>query len=185
MAPDRTDRLIDTWKQQLPEAVGPYTALAKRLVDLAQRIDATIQATVAQHGLTVAEHDVLAALRRQGDPFQLTPTQLKHELLLSSGGTSNVLRQLSDRGLVQRGRSEADGRSRWVQLTPAGASLAEAAVLASSRAQARLLRDVPKQQAIRTAAELRKVLAAIDHPDDALTDDHQQTGHRTQEGVAR
>jgi len=159
---DRTDRLVDAWERELPGAIGPYTELSKRLVDLARRIDVTIQEAVAQHGLTVAEHDVLAALRRQGDPFRLTPTQLKDELLLSSGGTSNVLRQLADKGLVQRGRSEADGRSRWVQLTPAGVSLAEAAVLASSRAQARLLRDVPKQQAARTATELRKVLAAID-----------------------
>lgn len=159
---DRTDRLVDAWERELPGAVGPHTELSKRLVDLARRIDVTIQEAVAQHGLTVAEHDVLAALRRQGDPFRLTPTQLKDELFLSSGGTSNVLRQLTDRGLVQRGRSEVDGRSRWVQLTPAGASLAEAAVLASSRAQARLLRDVSKQQTARTATELRKVLAAIE-----------------------
>jgi len=73
----------------------PARVCCRPPVDLARRIDATIQETVAQHGLTVTEHDVLAALRRQGDPFWLTPTQLKRALLLSSGGTSNVLRQLA------------------------------------------------------------------------------------------
>jgi DNA-binding MarR family transcriptional regulator len=158
---DRTDRLVAAWERELPEVVGPYTELAKRLVELAGQISVVIKETAADHGLTVAEYDVLCGLRRQGEPFRLTPTQLRHELLLSSGGTSNVLRQLTDRGLVQRGVSESDLRSRWVQLTPTGAALADTTVLASSEAQTRLLRDVTDDQATRAAAQLRSIAAAI------------------------
>jgi DNA-binding MarR family transcriptional regulator len=55
----------------------------------------------ADYGLTGGEFDVLAALRRSGRPYRLTPTSLRRAVLLSSGGMTKRLAGLENRnGIV-------------------------------------------------------------------------------------
>jgi DNA-binding MarR family transcriptional regulator len=112
-----------------------------------------VTAAAAAHGLTLGEYDVLAALRRAGEPYELTPTQLRRELLLSSGGVSNIVRGLTERGLAERRPWSGDRRSNSVRLCPEGARAAEHAVVASAQAQARVLGRLPAEQA-HSAAQL-------------------------------
>ncbi|WP_267884976.1 MarR family transcriptional regulator [Kitasatospora phosalacinea] len=87
-------------------------------------------------GLTAAEYGVLAVLRRVGEPYRLKPTGLTSALLLSSGGTGNVLKRLGAAGLASREADAGDGCSSWVRLTPEGVRAAEAAVRAVTAAHA-------------------------------------------------
>src|SRR4028118_1809089 len=93
--------------------VGRISQL-QREVFLAQR------ATFARHGLDVPSFDVLAALRRAGAPYQLTPTALMRTALVTSGAITQRLDRLEERGLITRTRSDADGRAGGVTLTRGG-----------------------------------------------------------------
>jgi DNA-binding MarR family transcriptional regulator len=64
------------------EVLSRVTRLARHL-DLARR-----QAFAAQ-GLESWEFDVLSALRRSGEPYQLSPGQLLRETLVTSGTMTN------------------------------------------------------------------------------------------------
>ena len=64
------------------------------------------------HGLTGGDFVVLAALRRSGKPYQLTPTALTRSMMVSSGGTTKRLDRLEARGLIRRDPDPPTGAAR-------------------------------------------------------------------------
>jgi len=66
---------------------------------------------------SLAEARVLIEVSRRGDP---TATDISRELGLDPGHLSRILAGLKSQGLVDRVRSEADGRRRLLSLTPDG-----------------------------------------------------------------
>ncbi|WP_059013305.1 MarR family winged helix-turn-helix transcriptional regulator [Streptomyces specialis] len=140
---DPVDELIEAWQAELPDVLGPAAELIKRVTVLAGELSAATRSVLPEYGLTPAEFDVLVALRRCGTPYRLRPNELSSALLLSTGGTSNIVNRLTGRGLVQREDDPADGRGTLIRLTAEGRRLAEAAVRATSAAHERLFADLP------------------------------------------
>ena len=70
------------------------------------------------HDTTLPRFDVLAALWRRRDG--VTMTELSRMLLVSNGNATAVVDRLEADGLVRRTPSEADRRTVFVALTPAG-----------------------------------------------------------------
>ena len=158
---DQVDAIVDRWRRELPEVAGVELELSKR----ASRLNALLtEATVNQlvdFKLTKAEFEVLTVLRSVGPPYRLRPTDLSSRLLLSSGGTSNVLRRLTEAGLIAREADTSDARSSWVELTELGGETAAAAVLASTEAQRQLLDRVPPETVKAALEVLREILLAL------------------------
>ncbi|MFH8569433.1 MarR family winged helix-turn-helix transcriptional regulator [Streptomyces sp. NPDC017993] len=162
MEPDHVDEIISAWGNELPEIAGLPLELAKRSALLVSAFDVAAGAELEKLGLTQAEYGVLATLRRIGTPYRLKPTDLTHALLLSSGGTSNVIKRLVAAGYVTRAAAEDDARSSWVQLTPSGVATAETAVRATTAVHARLVERIPERTAKALSEQLRIALAAIE-----------------------
>jgi DNA-binding MarR family transcriptional regulator len=160
-ARDRVDEIVEEWRVQLPDTVGPAMELGKRIHRLAGRLQEVVRAETAAAGLTPAEFDVLSALRRAGPPYALKPSDLAGGLLLTSGGISNVLRRLQQDGAIDRQADAADARVAWVRLTPAGVALAERVVRAVTKAQARLFAPAPPDLLTAAADQLRAVLVEL------------------------
>ncbi|GAA1561201.1 hypothetical protein GCM10009827_098210 [Dactylosporangium maewongense] len=158
---DRVDDVVDEWRVQLPDTVGPAMELGKRIHRLAGRLQEVVRAETAAVGLTPAEFDVLSALRRVGAPYALKPSDLAGSLLLTSGGISNVLRRLQQDGVIERAADAADARVAWVRLTPKGVTVAERVVRAVTRAQARLFAPVPDELLLTAAGHLRELLVEL------------------------
>ena len=64
--------------------------------------------------------DVLATLRRSGEPHRLNPKVLSERLMLSSAAMTNRLDQLEKRGLIRRTPDPGDRRALLIELTPSG-----------------------------------------------------------------
>ncbi|MGK5531085.1 MarR family winged helix-turn-helix transcriptional regulator [Streptomyces sp. URMC 129] len=157
---DPVDELIAAWRAELPDVLGPAAELIKRVIALANELSAATRGVLPEFGLTTGEFDVLVTLRRVGAPYRLRPTELSSALLLSTGGTSNIVNRLTARGLVRREDDPADGRGTLIRLTAEGRRLAEAAVLANSAAHERVFADLPPH-VLRTATDaLRDVFSA-------------------------
>lgn len=155
--PDATDHVVAAWRRELPTALTSTSELSKRVVELGRVLTTAILDAVSPFGLTMAEYDVLAALRRAGEPYRLAPARLASELLLSSGGVTKALHALTDRGLVVRYPDPSDGRRSDVALTAAGIELAGRAVVASARAQHRVFDGVTSAGAESATAALRRI----------------------------
>ncbi len=65
---------------------------------------------------------MLAALRRAGAPYELSPGQLVTQTLVTSGTMTNRVDRLATRGLVERLPDPRDRRGVIVRLTAAGRS---------------------------------------------------------------
>lgn len=160
-AEDRVDEVLQAWSQELPEVLTPTTELTKRITLLAAALAEETRRQVSRLELTVAEYDVLVALRRSGGRYRMRPSVLARELLLSSGGITKVLRALTARRLVERWADDRDGRVAWVGLTPAGVELAERAVRATSDAHRELFSGLPAETIETASAALRQVTAVL------------------------
>lgn len=129
--PDPIEQLVDQWRRERPDLGEDglaAMALFGRLGRLAQLAGPLVERTFARHGLSTAEFDVLAALRRAGDPFTLTPTVLAHTVMLSPAAMTNRLDRLEAAGRVARRLDPDNRRSMLVTLTAAGRAAVDAAV---------------------------------------------------------
>ncbi|MQS10977.1 MarR family transcriptional regulator [Streptomyces kaniharaensis] len=154
--------MITAWRKELPEIAGLPLELSKRTSLLAAAFQVLTIEELERLGLTEADYGVLATLRRIGEPHRLTPTDLSQSLLLSSGGTSNVVKRLVEAGYLVREADPKDGRSSFVKLTPDGIRIAEEAVIKVTEAHARLVARIPDQTARLISELLRAALAAVE-----------------------
>jgi DNA-binding MarR family transcriptional regulator len=161
VAKDVVDEIAGAWAAELPGVVGTELELSKRAARLASLLNRPVEAELTRMGLTKAEYDVLAVLRASGSPYRLRPSTLAQRLLLTSGGTSNVLRRLTAAELIDRDPDPNDARSSWVRLSERGVRTAEEVVKAASAAQATALRDVPPEVAGAAIDALRQVLLTL------------------------
>lgn len=117
---DEVDRLLAAWRRERPDLdVSPLEVLS-RLSRLARHLDLTRRSAFTDHELEPWEFDVLSALRRSGDPYELTPGALTAATLVSSGTMTNRIDRLEQRDLVQRLPDPRDRRGVLVRLTPGG-----------------------------------------------------------------
>lgn len=125
---DEVDRLVSAWARERPDLdVRPLEVLS-RVTRLAHHLDRARRTAFAAHDLEVWEFDVLAALRRAGRPYVLSPGRLLEQTLVTSGTMTNRVDRLESRDLVQRLPDPADRRGVQVRLTPAGKERVDAAL---------------------------------------------------------
>ena len=133
-----------------------------RVTRLARHLDRQRSTAFAAHGLETWEFDVLAALRRAGAPYQLTPGQLLKETLVTSGTMTNRVDRLEIRGLVARENHPEDRRGVLVRLTSAGLSGVDAALSDLLDAEQKILAQMSSEEQDRLAACLRELLLPYD-----------------------
>jgi DNA-binding MarR family transcriptional regulator len=95
-----------------------------------------------QYGLGEGEFDVLAALRREGPPYELAPGEIARHTMVTTGAVSKRLDRLESAGLVYRRDSESDARGRVVGLTEAGVRTIDAAFTGHMHNEQRLVASI-------------------------------------------
>jgi DNA-binding MarR family transcriptional regulator len=160
--PDAVDRLVEQWRHERPDLDLDAMATIDRLGRLSALAGPLVEAGLAVHGLSVGDFDVLAALRRSGAPFRLTPTVLARILMLSGAAMTNRLDRLESAGLVTRALDPGNRRSILVTLTPAGRERVDAAVTDHVAEDERLLASLTAPQRRTLDALLRTLLAAVE-----------------------
>lgn len=150
---DGLDRIVEQWQQQgVTEDLIPMAVLG-RIARLTKYIEVVLLQCHAEFGLGQGEFDVLATLRRSGEPFTLSPSQLYQSMMLSSGAMTSRLDRLENKGLIEREHSKEDRRAVHVSLTAEGKSLIDKALPQHIQCQSALFAGV--------SAEDRPVLLQI------------------------
>lgn len=157
--PDEVDRIVEAWQRELPDLdTGPLEVLS-RVSRLARQLDRARAAAFAAHGLDGWEFDVLAALRRSGTPYRLSPGQLAGLTLVTSGTMTNRLDRLAARSLLRRLPDPDDGRAVIVELTSQGAAIAGATIADLVGLERELLAGLSAADRGRLADLLRELLS--------------------------
>ena len=162
VAGDHVDHLIEQWGRVLPELdVSPMEVIA-RISRLCRILEREVEAIYPEFGLNRALFGVLAALRRAGPPYQLSPTDLYNSLLITSGAVTNRLERLTAAGLVRRIPDPDDGRSLLVALTPKGRRLIDRVVSLHYERERDLLTPLSPGERETLSDELRRLLLALE-----------------------
>lgn len=159
---DEVDRLVAAWQRERPDLdVRPLEVLS-RVTRLARHLDRARATAFAAHGLDTWEFDVLAALRRAGPPYVLSPGRLLAQTMVTSGTMTNRVDRLRDRDLVERLPDPADGRGVLVRLTPDGKARVDAALADLLARERDLLRDLSRGDQQALSALLRRLVAPFE-----------------------
>jgi DNA-binding MarR family transcriptional regulator len=159
---DEVDRLIEAWRRERPDLDVAPMAVLSRVSRLARHLDRARRQAFESHGLESWEFDVLAALRRAGAPYRLSPGRLLKETLVTSGTMTNRVDRLAARGLVERLPDPNDRRGVLVQLTDAGRDAVDAAMADLLDHEHTLLGSLSAAEQQRIAKVLRELVRPFD-----------------------
>lgn len=153
---DHVARIQAEWARERPDLDVRPQGVIGRLHRLAGLLTEELCVVYRRFGLSEGEFDVLAALRRAGDPFERAPGELATHTMVTTGAMTKRIDRLERAGLVTRRRAAVDGRARVVALTPAGHDLIDRAFTEHMRNERRLLDTLSGDE----AAALESLLTA-------------------------
>lgn len=157
---DIVGRGIAQWRRERPDIDCSGKAVVGRILRLQEVILKAVNAALEPHGLRYSSYAVLATLRASGPPYRMPPGLLVQTLLLSSGGTSNLLARLEAEGLIARHADPDDGRAVIVELTARGRALTERAMADHAEVERRLVAMLSPREQETVAALLSRMLVA-------------------------
>ena len=162
MTEDHVDTIVEQWARERPDVDTSGLAVIGRVSRLEQRIAERLDTVFHRHGLEAWEYDVLATLRRAGEPYQLTPGGLIDTMMITSGAMTNRIDRLEGRGLVTRSKSPDDGRKVLVTLTPEGLATLDAALVDHVANQLSIVGGLDESERRQLVDLLRKLGQSLD-----------------------
>ena len=159
---DRADIAVEQWARERPDLPALPMAVFGRLLDAAERVARDhMNPLFAEAGLQPGEFDVLATLRRSGEPYMLSPTKLYEAAMISSGGMTNRLDRLERAGLVERRPDPNDRRGKLIALTDAGKRVIDETIGRHVANEERLLSALNPAERDKLNVLLRKLIAGL------------------------
>jgi DNA-binding MarR family transcriptional regulator len=156
---DEVDELVEAWQRERADLDLAPVEVFSRISRLSRHLDLARRAAFTAQGIEPWEFDVLAALRRAGKPYQLSPGRLIRETLVTSGTMTNRVDRLAARGFVRRSPDPSDRRGVLVGLTPAGRRTVDAAFEGLIDRERALLEALPAAERPRLAALLKTLMS--------------------------
>ena len=178
---DSVARLLSEWKQQLPDLDPSPVGIQGRIVRLSAHLLRQSDNWLRPLDLGWEAFSLIVTLRRSGKPYELRPTDILRESLLTSGAITNRIDRVEQMGLVERRPDKDDRRSYVIRLTPAGKKLADKAIAQHFLAIDDLLGDLSSTERMQLAGLLSKLLGSLE---DRSREKHDTTG-KVQTGSKR
>ena len=163
---DAVDAILMQWARERPDLDPSPMGPIGRIKRCAALLDQSLDENFAQFGLTIWEFDVLASLRRAGEPFLLSPTALFSSLMVTSGTMTHRLKRLEGSGLIERVPNEHDARSMLVRLSEKGLELVNRAVEVHLERERSILKALPAVTLAELDAHLSTLLQSLEDRSD-------------------
>lgn len=173
---DEVDDLSDAWARERPDLDLAPVEVFSRLSRLSRHLDLARRAAFAAHNIESWEFDVMAALRRAGDPYELSPGKLLRETLVTSGTMTNRIDKLVGHGYVERLPDPDDRRGVLVRLTAEGKATVDGAFEALLAAEREFLEGLPADDQRQLADLLRTLLVPFSPPSEAARNERARVG---------
>jgi DNA-binding MarR family transcriptional regulator len=163
---DEVDRLVEAWARERSDLDLRPMEVLSRVSRLGHHLDRARRLAFSEHDLEPWEFDVLAALRRAGAPYELSPGRLLKETLVTSGTMTNRVDRLAARGLVERLPDPHDRRGVLVRLTDQGRRTVDGALSGLLDRERDLLGGLDPADQQRLAALLRTLVLPFERTPD-------------------
>jgi len=159
---DHVDFITRQWEKERPDLDVTPMGIIGRVALLYLAYQKEMNRNFVRFGLNSAKFDVLATLRRAGDPYTLSPGTLLERTMVASGTMTNRIDRLEADGLVKRSVNPADSRSFLVGLTDTGFALIDKVVTEHVQSQASMIADLDASDVELFQTLLGKALVAAE-----------------------
>jgi DNA-binding MarR family transcriptional regulator len=162
---DAVSGIVEQWARERPDLDPSPMLVAGRIQRAAHLLDAALRPPFEAELLGNGDFDVLAALRRVGDPFAMRPVELSHAMLVTTGAVTKRVDRLESAGLVDRRSSvEKDARGKLIRLTSAGQKLVDRMIATHLANEDRLLAALSGPERRALGDLLAKLCVSLEAP---------------------
>lgn len=119
-ATDDVDDIQRAWQRERPELPTGSIGVITRVWRVAKLLSEDRRRTMHRLGMDPAIRDLLATLRRSGEPYRLPVGEIAERSMVTAGAISQRITRAEQAGWVRRTRHGDDGRSVCVELTSEG-----------------------------------------------------------------
>jgi DNA-binding MarR family transcriptional regulator len=159
--PDAVEHIVEQWRHERPDldpsAMAVFGRIA-RIFALQRRAQVPVH---EPFGLTHADFDVLANLRRSGPPYRKTATDLARTSMISTGGATFRMDGLEAAALIRRRGDKRDRRVVYAELTPKGLRVIDEAIVRHLNLFEGMLSDLTNGERKALATLLARLEASI------------------------
>jgi DNA-binding MarR family transcriptional regulator len=159
---DAVDAITGQWNRERPDLDTLPMAVFGRIYRLSRVMGDRMEKEYQRYGIGRGEFDVLATLRRSGQPYTLSPRQLSATLMLTTGGMTGRLDKLEKAGLLERSPDPSDRRGLRVALTERGLAVIDQAVASGLALQHAAVDGLTSDEAELLAGLLRKLMQSAE-----------------------
>jgi DNA-binding MarR family transcriptional regulator len=154
---DDLDEASEIWARFSPSLDPKTIAIVSRLLLVARIMGELLSRAAKRHGLRSGEAMIMGTLRRLGEPFQATPTELSKVSIVAPPGVAKRLDRLQRLGLISRIGNPADRRSHRVRLTAKGCRAADAIAIQNIGSDYASIVELPEHEKEQLAKTLRYI----------------------------
>jgi DNA-binding MarR family transcriptional regulator len=145
--------------------------IVDRVGGINRRIKRAMEATLAEHDLTLPDWQVLTSLRLHREQSRSSPGELAADLELSSGAMTSRLDRLEQAGYVRRLPDPGDRRGIVIELTPEGRAAWDKTAGVQARREAFFASALTKAEQKQLNGLLRKLMLALESREPGKHDD--------------
>ena len=156
---DTVDQIRREWARTCPELNTAPIEVLGRVQRIASICNHRLDLNLAEHGVTRSEFNVLSALMRAGRP--LRSSEVVSTTMLSGASITKIADSLVRRELLERHRSERDGRVVLLALTDAGRAVVDDQLPRRLADDEELIAGLTAAEQRTLAGLLRKICAAL------------------------
>lgn len=159
---DLIDTLIAEWNIERPELDVEAMQIVGRIMKLGKILENRASLALKENGIYYTDLDVLATIRRSGEPYQLSPKQLMQSVVITSGAMTALLNRLTKLELIYRAPDENDGRISLAGLTEKGKEIIDKAIEKRFDEAKESIQILTQEEQVDLAILLKKLLVELD-----------------------
>ncbi|MEM9795906.1 MAG: MarR family transcriptional regulator [Pseudomonadota bacterium] len=175
--PDAIDQIQVEWARLRPDLPLRSIGVITRIWRISKLLSEDRRRTMHELGMEPAIRDLLANLRRSGEPYRLRVHELAARCRVSKSAITQRVARAEASGLVRSARSTPrnertdspsaqteDQRAVWIELTPEGKNLVDSTVEALLNHEDSLIEKIGEEDIARLSGLLRRLLHVLERP---------------------
>lgn len=140
--PDTLDGIVADVERLYPGIEVTGLPITGRIMRMSRYLEGMRETELGRFGLTIADFDVLATMRRRAGNGSINIRELQQATMLSSGGTTKRLDRLENAGLLERHPDPNDRRGTLISLSRKALKLIDAVIPAITLMESEYIRRV-------------------------------------------
>jgi len=150
--------ICNDWATQRPDINCSGKAVICSILRIRSNYLCHLEKALKPLGIAPNVFSVLVTLRRKGASAEISVSKIREEVLVSSGGMTNLLNRLINDALISKRACENDARCMLVKLTPKGLDIIDKAMEIQASLECKMTAMLTQKENNQLSDLLRKLL---------------------------